>query len=62
LHQKRPILVQLHQNSDAHVDTRIGVDSALRGALAGWMSGGASSRELRVQLLRVLAMLEGIPP
>jgi hypothetical protein len=57
-----PILVQLHQNSDARADTRMSIESGLRGAIAGWVSGGGSVRDLRVQLLRVLATLEGIEP
>jgi hypothetical protein len=34
----------------------------LRAALAGWLSGDSSARELRMQLLRLLAMLETIEP
>jgi hypothetical protein len=60
LHQKRPILVQFHQNSErANADTRMTIGRELSVALARWM-GACSARELRVQLLRLLAMLETI--
>ena len=57
LHQKRPILVQQHQNSERHPDTRIAVTRELKAALADWVNG-SSGHDLRLQLLRLLTILE----
>ena len=59
---KRPILAQLGQNSECvDADTRMAIARALTAAIGRW-TGSASARELRVQLLRILATLEAIEP
>jgi len=58
--QKRPILAELGQNSIHRVTTlRAGVTSAICEVLERWASG-CPVREARVQLARLLAMLEAV--
>jgi hypothetical protein len=56
--QKRPILAELGQNSALLCgDDRASVTRAICLALERWASGG-SARELRLHVVRLLAVLE----
>ena len=58
--QKRPILAELGQNSvHRSADARAAVTDALRAAVARW-EAECTPRELRVHLVRLLAVLEAI--